>query len=78
MGKITFDARPWENTNNFKVPRGRGVWKFHFGGYTLGDPISVDFEYTGLYSDAKKAAAKALRAAQDYPGRFGDGVVLVG
>ena len=75
---ITICTQPYENANGGKAPRGIRTWEFHFGGYTLGDPISIDFEYTGSYGDAKKAAIKAIKAAQTYPGRFGNGLVLVG
>jgi len=74
----TICTQPYENVNGFKKPRGKGTWRFHFGGYVLGEPISVDFEFTGLYSEAKKAAVKAIKAAQSYPGRFGNGLVLIG
>ena len=77
---ITVDKQEYENTHG-KPPRGYGNWRFHFGGFSYGYPpserFSVDFESTGMFSEAVKAAKAALRAAQDYPGRFGNSLVVI-
>ena len=75
MSAINIDTQDYENRTG-RMPRGKGVWRFHFGGYTYGQPLSVEFEFSGLYSAAVKEAKKALRAAQDYPGRFGNLLVV--
>jgi beta-glucosidase-like glycosyl hydrolase len=41
-----------------EFPRGNGNYKFHFGGYVFGDDLSIDFTFSGLFSEAKKAALK--------------------
>ena len=77
---ITVNKQEYENTHG-KLPKGYGIWRFHFGGFSYGSSISerfsVDFESTGTFSEAVKAAKSALRAAQDHPGRFGNSLLVI-
>ncbi len=62
--EVHVDTCPWQNRNfTAKEPRGRGDWKFHYGGYAYGAEIQPDSIYLGAtYSQALKAAARECAA----------------
>lgn len=53
--EITVETQQYENRIG-RHPFGRQNWAFHFGGYAYGEELSKDFIFSGVYSEAKKAA----------------------
>jgi len=55
---LPYEIANWTDSRGLKKPRGNGQWNFHFGGYSIGSPVSVDVSLNGMYSKVLKTAMK--------------------